>query len=116
MVTNYVATGGNFSMLLARQSTEPVLEQLDPPRRALVLMALLGLVLTGLALVACAMIGAHWVRRLARHNPGPPRAAANEYATQNRRLRESLVSVLPEAKTDDTIQLGRSAGETKVDP
>ena len=37
--------------LLAKQPVDPVLEQLDPPRRAAVIMALLALVLTGLVTV-----------------------------------------------------------------
>jgi hypothetical protein len=105
----------SVSFLLAKQSTEPVLEQLDPPRRAAVLMALLALVLTGMALVACAMIGGHWVRRMAQHKPGAFRAKAAEGAAQNRRLRDALSSVLPEAKTNDTIQLGRAPSDTKLD-
>jgi hypothetical protein len=36
-------------------------------------------------------------------------------AAENQRLREALDSVLPEAKTDDTMHLGRSPGETKLD-
>lgn len=101
--------------VLLGEATEPVLERLDPPRRAAVVMALLGLVLLGLLLVACVMIGAHWVRRLARHRPGAIRKKADEEAANNRQLREALASVLPEAKTDDTIQLGRTPSETKLD-
>jgi len=100
---------------LAKHSADAVLEQLDPPRRAVVLMALLGLVLLGLVLVACAMIGAHWVRRMAREKPGALRAKAAEASVQNRKLRDALASVLPEAKTDETIQLGRTPSETKLD-
>lgn len=103
------------SFILAKQSSEAVLEQLDPPRRAAVLMALLGLVLVGLALVACAMIGAHWVRRVARHKPGARRAEVVEASAQNRQLREALATVLPMAKSDDTIQLGTAPSETKLD-
>lgn len=103
------------SYLLARQSTEVVLEQLDPPRRAAVLMALLGLVLVGLALVSCAMIGGHWVRRMARHKPGGLPRKDVETAAENRRFREALAAVLSAAKTGDTLQLGRAPGETKLD-
>jgi hypothetical protein len=115
MVMKIVLCASGFSRLLADQSTVPVLEQLDPPRRAAVLMALLGLVLLGLALVTCAMIGAHWVRRMARHKPGAVRAKAAAAAVHNARLRDALASVLPDAKTDDTIQLGRSPRDTKMD-
>jgi hypothetical protein len=115
MVMNFAAATAVDSILLAKHSTDAVLEQLDPPRRAAVLMALLGLVLLGLVLVVCAMIGARWVRRMARHRPGALRAKADEAAAQNQRLRNALASVLPEAKTDETIQLGRAASETKFD-
>jgi hypothetical protein len=102
--------------LLAQQAAEPVLERLDPPRRAAVIMALLGLVLTGLLLVTIAMLGAHWVRRLARHKPGPPRSSMDGGAARaNRQLRESLRSILPDIKTGDTIQMDGSTKETKVD-
>jgi hypothetical protein len=102
-------------LLIAQQSAEPVLERLDPPRRAAVVMALLALVLTGLLLVTFAMLGGHWVRRLARHKPGALRAnSAAEAARQNRQLRESLRSVLPQTPTEDTIHI-ESTKETKVD-
>jgi hypothetical protein len=102
-------------LLIAQQSAEPVLERLDPPRRAAVVMALLALVLTGLLLVTIAMLGGHWVRRLARHKPGALRASsAAESARQNRALRKSLRSVLPEAPTEETIHI-ESTKDTKVD-
>jgi hypothetical protein len=104
-------------VLIAQQAAEPLIEQLDPPRRAVVVMALLGLVLTGLFLVTVAMLGGHWVRRLARHRPGTPRPTVDaESARQNRQLRESLRAVLPEVETKDTIHMDGSAKETKVDP
>jgi hypothetical protein len=115
MVRNLGDTVAACCLALAEQSTEPVIEQLDPPRRAAVLMALLGLVLTGLALVACVMIGAHWVRRLARHSPRMGGNRAADSASQTRGLRNALASVLPEAKTDDTVDLGRSPRETRLD-
>jgi hypothetical protein len=115
MVMSFATSAAGFTILLAKHSTDAVIEKLDPPRRAAVLMALLGLVLLGLAMVACAMIGAHWVRRMARHRPGVSRARAVEAAAQNQRLREALASVLPEAKTDDTVQLGKAPTDTKLD-
>jgi hypothetical protein len=94
---------------------QPVLERLDPPRRAAVIMALLALVLTGLLLVAFIMLGAKWVRRLARHRPGTGGSSPRDTAMENQRLRQSLQSVLPEARTDDTVHFGRSSKETKTD-
>jgi hypothetical protein len=104
-------------LLLAQQAAEPVLERLDPPRRAAVIMALLGLVLTGLLLVTIAMVGGHWVRRLARHRPGErrPNSSQAEAARKNRQLRESLSAILPDVPSGETIQMDRTAKETKVD-
>jgi hypothetical protein len=115
MVINAPAACIAIILLLIEQQTEPVLERLDPPRRVAVIMALLALVLTGLVLVTCAMIGARWVRRMARHKPGGQRTAVVTTAVENQRLRGALESVLPETKTDDTMHLGRSPGETKLD-
>jgi predicted PurR-regulated permease PerM len=114
MVMRVVIVAVESSLLLAEQK-DPVLEQLDPPRRAAVIMALLALVLTGLFLVMTVMLGAHWVRRLARHKPRALSKDTADAAAANQRLRESLKSVLPEAKTDDTLHLGKSPKDTKVD-
>jgi hypothetical protein len=101
----------------AAETTAPVLERLDPPRRAAVVMALLGLVLTGLVLVTCVMLGAHWVRRLARHKPNEHLPAGEAKATAERdRLRKSLEPILPDVKSGDTVQIDASTNETKVDP
>jgi hypothetical protein len=115
MVTTYASTIPAFFISAVNQPNEPVLKMLDPPRRAAVMMALLGLVLVGLLLVTCAMIGARWVRRMARHNPGSRRSKAVDSAAENQRLRNALRSVLPEAKTDDTVELGKLPPDTRVD-
>jgi hypothetical protein len=115
MVMHLANAVGQFSQLLAAQTSKPVLEQLDPPRRAAVLMALLGLVLLGMLLVVCVMIGGHWVRRMARHRPGAAPHRAARSAEEDRRLRAALASVLPDVKTDDTLHLGKGAGDTKMD-
>jgi hypothetical protein len=114
MVTRFVVTAMEWSVLLAQQK-DPVIERLDPPRRAAVIMALLALVLTGLFLVMFVMVGAHWVRRLARHKPRNGDDSAAEAAAANERLRDSLRSVLPEVKTEDTINLGKAPRDTKLD-
>lgn len=101
--------------LLAAEATRPVLERLDPPRRAAVVMALLALVLTGLLMVACAMLGAHWVRRMARHRPASSRSVVT-HTPGNQRVREALQEILPMLKSADTVHIDPSTKETKADP
>lgn len=55
----------------AEAETQPLLMRLSPQNRAIVLMALLGLVLVGLGLVALAVLGGRHVLREARRTPGP---------------------------------------------
>src|SRR5262245_44252008 len=101
------------SLLAAANPPESVLQRLDPPRRATVIMALLGLVLTGVFLVALAMIGSHWARRLARSRRKPLSPTAD---VENRRLREALAPIVPEiGKTDDTTIINRKSEDTIAD-
>jgi ferric-dicitrate binding protein FerR (iron transport regulator) len=114
MVMGATLLGMSPGMLLAAEdAAEPVLERLDPPRRAAVVMALLALTLIGLFLVVLIMVGGHWVRRLARHRPARG-LSWGVSAADNSQLRQSLESVLPEAKTDDTVQFTRASTDTKV--
>lgn len=46
-------------------------EQLPPPTRAAVLMALLGFALVGMLLVVIILLGGHWVRRQGNFRRGP---------------------------------------------
>ena len=65
-----IATVTLCTIFLLVERTKPtLLEQLDPPTRAKVLMALLALVLLGVTMIACVMIGGRWVRQLAAHSP-----------------------------------------------
>lgn len=89
------------------EAAEPLIERLDPPRRAAVLMAILGLVLLGLLVVTCVMIGGRWMRRVARQRHGPTQ---NTVHVENRRLRESLAPIFP----GDAPDAARSAGETAI--
>jgi hypothetical protein len=94
-----------------------VLERLDPPKRAAVVMALLGLMLTGLVLVTCVMLGSHWVRRLARHRPrSRGQRTTSRSPAESRRVRKSLEGILPSVKSGDTVQLDPGSSETIVDP
>ena len=97
--------------LLAEEAAQPLIERLDPPRRAAVVMALLGIVLTGVTLVACVMIGGRWVRRLARR--GVRRTSADVMPGRER-WREALRAVLPKADSGDTISSDAPSDETKI--
>jgi hypothetical protein len=95
-----------FAVSQPAESAEPLLERLDPPRRAAVLMAILGLVLLGLLIVTCVMIAGRWTRRVARERHGSTR---NTGHVENRRLRKSLATILPD---DEEVPTG--AGETAI--
>lgn len=100
-------------LVLAKQAAEPLLERLDPPRRTAVVIALLLIVLLGIFLIACVMIGAHWVRRLARQSH---RRTRTRQLHESRRLRQSLRGVVPKSDTSETVSIDAAADETRVDP
>jgi hypothetical protein len=114
MVTGVVFEASRIVQLAADDAAAPVLERLDPPRRAAVVMALLALTLVGLFLVILTMVGGHWVRRLARHRPVRGLSSLDAGVSDDSQLRQALESVLPEAKTDDTVQFTRAPSDTKV--
>jgi hypothetical protein len=104
-------------LLLAVQPPQPVLERLDPQRRTAVIMAIILMVVIGLILVTCTMLGGRWVRHVARQKPRPSRLATDSpSADENDNLRESLDGVLPQVNPDETIHTDREKGETKIDP
>ena len=114
MVTTSPIFNRGITLLFAvQQSSDPVLERLDPPRRAAVVMALLGLTLIGLFLIIFVMVGGHWVRRLARHRPGRRTFATT--AASNQALQEALQNALPELKSNDTVLLDRPSKDTIAD-
>jgi hypothetical protein len=104
---------GSAVFFAAQQVSDAVIERLDPPRRAAVVMALLGLTLVGLFLITFVMVGGHWVRRLARHRPG--RRCFMQGETTEGQLREALHNILPEMKSNDTVLLDSSSKDTKVE-
>lgn len=55
----------------AEAEAQPLLMRLSPQNRVAVVMALLGLVLVGIGLVALAILGGRYVLREARRMPGP---------------------------------------------
>jgi hypothetical protein len=101
-----------FTLLAAEEAAELPLEQLDPPRRAAVLMSILALVLLGLLLVACTMIAGRWVRRLARDRHGPTTLIAH---VENQRLRSALEPILPAGDPADTKIIRHNSDQTVAD-
>jgi hypothetical protein len=103
----------NVMLLALHQPGDAVIEKLDPPVRAAVIMALLGLTLVGLFLITFIMVGGHWVRRLARHRPAPRNFAKNIAAEGG--LSDTLDIAIPEHKSGDTLLLDTSSKDTKVE-
>jgi hypothetical protein len=99
---------------LAEKLDKTGFERLSGEARLVVVMALLALTLIGLFLIVLAMLGGHWVRRLARQRPRTSVEHGRGADAADLELRQSLQSFLPEAKTDDTIQFGKSSPDTKV--
>jgi hypothetical protein len=115
MVTaSHIFGVGGAILFAAQQAGDAVIERLDPPRRAAVVMALLGLTLIGLLLITFVMVGGHWVRRLARHRPGQ-RRFGKHMATDDG-LREALKEIVPKGNSGDTVLLDTSSRDTKVEP
>lgn len=101
-----------FALLAADEAAEPLIEQLDPPRRAAVLMSILALVLLGLVLVACTMIAGRWVRRLARERHGPTTLTEH---VENQRLRSALEPILPAGDPAETKISRHTSDQTIAD-
>src|SRR6185369_9880138 len=109
MVTAADILGIGHSMLAAvHHPGDAVLEKLDPPVRAAVLMALLALTLVGLFLITFILVGGHWVRRPA------PRQFGKNAATESG-LPDVVDSALLDRKSSDTLLLDTSSKDTKVE-
>jgi hypothetical protein len=79
-------------------------------------MAIVAITLTGIVLVVCAMLGARWVRGIARQKPRTARVGSQPHSTsENLRLRESLSEMLPPIDSQETIHMRRETGETTTD-
>ena len=102
-------------LMMADGPTKSVLERMPAWQRAAVMMTMLGLVLLGLTLVVCVMIGGRWVRRQARQQPRSQDVQDSASRLANRRLRNSLESVFPETNTSATVHIDGSTDETKID-
>ena len=114
MVTiDYICVCIGQKLILAANDVGPPLEQLKPAQRVAVIMALLGLTLIGLFLVAFIMVGGHWVRRLARHRPR--RRGTSTVVSDNSASADAPQIVLPDEKSGDTMLLDRASRETKIE-
>jgi hypothetical protein len=100
-------------LFAVKEAVDPVFERLDPPRRAAVIMALLGLTLIGLFLITFIMVGGHWVRRLARHRPRSGGTTVN--AGDNSVSADAPPIILPDENSGDTMLLDRASRETKIE-
>ena len=88
-------------VLLAQEAAEG--NRLPEPIRTMALMALLGIVLLGLLIVAITLLGGRWVRRWSEHRPSaglPPDLI----------LKRPEAS-LPEQTKDNTNHTGTVGGE-----
>jgi hypothetical protein len=72
-------TSGAPLLLAAEEKARPLLLRLDPQNRAKVLMALLGLVLVGIGLVALTVMAGRQVLRIARTSHGPTRRYEDDW-------------------------------------
>jgi hypothetical protein len=98
---------GCESVFLAERS---LLEQLDPSRRAAVVMALIGLCLLGVLMVVLTMLAGRWVRGLKISTPRASRTTVTRSQVGTRSRRKT------DASQGDTLPGLPPTGETKVDP
>jgi hypothetical protein len=106
-----IATAAINTWAVIAEDSAPLLQRLDPVTRTKVLMALLGLVLLGITMIACVMIGGRWVRRLAQHKP---RTAAIEKSAKWGTYRKA--SSIPVTRTTgDTLMTEQQTDETVTD-
>lgn len=104
--------------LLAQEATVSPIEELDPPVKAALLMALLGIILLGFFMVLVIMLGARWVRRLGTNDlktrqplTAPKKEASRKSSNNDRRaLLDDLV-----VEDQETLVDGARAHDTSVD-
>lgn len=111
MVENYTMLLVQAAML-AQAEDLPLIHQLDPPRNAAVAMALLGLVLLGITMVACIMIGGRWVRRIAQSGP---RGASRIKQQLDTEWRKKLAEQVPDVPSDETMVAEQATDDTVTD-
>src|SRR5262245_37101201 len=66
-------------LLADDEPAQPLLWRLPPESRAMVLMALLGLVLTGLLLIAIVYLGGRYLKRIAGKSHGPSQSTDDDW-------------------------------------
>ena len=97
------------SLLAASQSAE----KLPPTTRAMVMMALLGILLVGLFFVVAILLGGHWVRRLGKHQRGPvvpPDVPPLQLKVQSKTSREAISK---ESHHGHKLNLANNTDETR---
>ena len=103
------------SILLAQTAKEPLIKQLDPERNVALMMALLGLVLIGITLVACIMVGGHWVRRLARSQPSQKTMTKKNGEAWRGTVAKMLSAEMLEGKANETMAVDQATDDTRTD-
>ena len=98
--------------LLEETPTSRDIQRIDPVRNVILLIVLLGLVLLGITLIACVMIGARWVRRLARSHISQ---SNSPHTSGKEKWRQVLANQLPDAKPEETIVTNSTTDDTIVD-
>ena len=73
MVTEFPVVTTFVGLLAAENGARPAIQQLDPDARVAVVMALLGIIVLGLALLTFVLLVGSWVRR-----QGRPRRAGGQ--------------------------------------
>ena len=105
-----------FGNVLVAQVSEPTIPE---PMRAILLMAILGIILLGLLLIVSTMLGAHWVRRLGEFRRGPavPTDVTPLRPHPSQRVGTGSPQDLPEEAIDTVISGDKhSDDDTKTPP
>ena len=90
-------------------------QKLPPPTRAAVIMALLGIVLVGLLIVAIILLGGHWVRRQGVHRRGRSVPPDRQPLHRQKDLFENSpanASLNPPKASSDAVSDQSNSGET----
>ena len=104
------------SVLIAQSAEGPLIQRLDPQRNVALVMALFAIVLIGITLVACIMIGGHWVRKLARSQPKRKSSPMTNSEAWRAALSDSLATEkLSEGKSSETVFSDGASDDTRVD-